>query len=87
MPFKAAKKRNVGALTLVALACGLISIVLAYFVSAGGIALGAVGLLVGGYSINAVRIVKPANEKLLVIASGAGLLLAMVGFILGFAYL
>jgi len=46
-----------------------------------------VGLIVGGYAINAVRIVKPVNQNVLMVASAAGLLLSMIGFILGFANL
>ncbi|MDN5357725.1 MAG: zinc-ribbon domain-containing protein [Candidatus Methanomethylophilaceae archaeon] len=87
MPFRAAKKRNVNALASAVLICGVLSIFLAFLTAFAGIALGAVGLLIGGYAINAVRIVKPDNEKILVVAAAAGLLLSMVGFILGFAYI
>lgn len=87
MPFKAAKKRNVNVLACAVLACGALSIVLAFFTAFAGIALGAVGLLIGGYAINAVRIVKPDKEKVLMVAAAAGLLLSMVGFILGFAHI
>jgi predicted nucleic acid-binding Zn ribbon protein len=86
MPFRAAKKRNVNVLSLGVLACGVLSIVLAFFVAIAGAAVGAVGLIVGGYAINAVRIVKPSNQKVLMVAA-AGLLLSMIGFILGFANL
>lgn len=85
MPFRAAKKRNVNALSLAVLACGVVSVALTFFVAIAGAAVGAVGLIVGGYAINAVRIVKPGNQNVLMVASAAGLLLSMVGFILGFA--
>ncbi len=87
MPFRAAKKRNVNTLSLAVLACGVLSVALAFFVAMAGAAVGAVGLIVGGYAINAVRIVKPVNQNVLMVASAAGLLLSMIGFILGFANL
>lgn len=85
MPFRASKKRNVETLSLAVLACGVLSVVLAFYVAIAGAAAGAAGLVVGGYAINAVRIVKPRNQKVLMTASAAGLLLSMIGFILGFA--
>ena len=87
IPYKEPKTRNVNLFSALALLLGIASVALAYFVAAGGAVAGAVGLLVGGYSINAVRLVSPDNKNLLMVLSGAGLLLSVVGFIFGFANL
>ncbi len=87
IPYKGPKNRNVGLLSSLALIIGAVSVILAYFTAVGGAAAGAVGLLIGGYSINAVRLVSPDNRNLLMALSGAGLLLSVVGFIFAFANL
>lgn len=52
-----------------------------------GIVLGGVGLLLGSYSFNTSRAYEASTRNLFVALSAIGLLLAMIGFILGFSSL
>ncbi len=86
IPYVYRKKRSPSTFAYVTLVCGVFSALLLMIVPVASIVLGAVGLTLGGYSINISRISDKKDANLLVVFSAVGLLLSMLGFILGFVY-
>lgn len=81
--------RNPAGLGVLSLIIGVAALFLA--VGSGthliGAGLGAAGLAFGGYAVNYINRVRGISDwKLYLVIGMAGLLLAMIGFILGFSY-
>lgn len=87
VPYVYKRKRNPSTFAYVTIVCGVFSALLLMILPLASIVLGALGLMLGGYSINISRISDKKNANMLVALSAIGLLLSMLGFILGFAYL
>ena len=87
MPYRPPKKRNPLAFALVSLVIGATALVLAFLdgTEIAGLVLGAVGVLLGSYSVNVPRLLNSDNKTLCVSLAGIGLVLSMIGFILGLA--
>ena len=85
VPYRQPKKRNPLAFALVSLAVGAVALVLAFLdgTEIAGLALGAVGVMLGSYSVNVPRLLDSENKMLCVSLAGIGLVLSMIGFILG----
>lgn len=66
---------------------GVSALALLWFVPIASIVLGGVGLLLGSYSFNTSRAYEDSGRTLFIALSAVGLLLAMIGFILGFSSL
>lgn len=86
-PFKAPKERNPLAFAAVALVVGIAAIALAFIDEAeiGAILLGAVGLVLGSYSVNLPRYLNPDNKSLCMALAALGTVLSVFGFIAGLA--
>lgn len=70
----------------VGLIIGVISAVSVYmFDDMIGLIVGAVGLVLGGYSVNLSNHCKTSEKMAFLIMSGIGLALSMIGFMLGLA--
>lgn len=85
IPYKPEKKRNPMAFSAVALVFGVVGALcgfLGQYVVA--IVCGAIGLLLGGYSINLPRLLGSDNASACVAMSAIGLLCGVIGFVLGF---
>lgn len=81
------KKLGVEVFAAVAFIAGIIAAALLYLEPIISIVLGAIGLLIGGYSFNLSRIVEEKNKRALFVAlSAIGILLSMVGFIIGISF-
>lgn len=87
VPYRPPKKRNPLAFALVSLVIGAAGLVLAFLdgTEIAGLVLGAVGVLLGSYSVNVPRLLNSDNKTLCVSLAGIGLVLSMIGFILGLA--
>lgn len=87
VPYRPPKKRNPLAFALVSLVIGAAALVLAFLdgTEIAGLVLGAVGVLLGSYSVNVPRLLNSDNKTLCVSLAGIGLVLSMIGFILGLA--
>lgn len=81
------KKRNPLAFAVLALVVGLVSAILIFVDGAeyGAIGVGAVGLILGSYSVNLPRYLNPNNKSVCMGLATAGVVLSVFGFILGFA--
>ena len=86
VPYVYKRKRNVSTFAFITLTCGILSALLLMIVPVASIALGGLGLMLGGYSFNLSRVADKKNANTLVVISAIGLLLSMLGFILGFVY-
>jgi predicted RNA-binding Zn-ribbon protein involved in translation (DUF1610 family) len=64
---------------------GILAAALVMFQPIASIALGGVGLLLGGYSFNTSRVYDAPSRNMYIAISAIGLLLSMVAFILGFS--
>ena len=87
VPYRPLKKRNPLAFALVSLVIGAVAIVMAFLdgTEIVGLLLGAVGVLLGSYSVNVPRLLDSENKTLCVSLAGVGLVLSMIGFIIGIA--
>jgi hypothetical protein len=76
---------NRSVLSYVALAVGIVAVVLAVMKlsAVGAVAIGAVGLMLGGYSITIPRLMDVPNKNVLVACSAIGLILSVVAFVYG----
>ncbi len=84
VPYVPEKKPNALVYCAAALAIGAVAIILAFTIKGyAAVAVGAVGLIVGGYAINVPRLLNSSNKTLLVAIAGAGLMLSIVGFMFG----
>lgn len=71
-------------LTLLAVVLGVVSILLWYLdIAYGAIALGAVGMVLGGYSMTFSRITEQQNKTMLIVLTGIAICTSVVGFIMG----
>lgn len=88
MPYRAPKKRNPMAFSAVALIVGIVAIALCFVDGAavGGIVVGAIGLVIGSYSVNLPRYLQEGNKGLCMGLAGVGMILSVFGFILGLMY-
>ena len=69
----------------VTLIVGIAAAALAFFESTYmvGTILGAIGLVLGGYSFNVPRLMNAENKKMLMLMSGIGMILSVFAFIYG----
>lgn len=81
------KKRNSLAFAVVSLIVGVIAIALAFVDGAdiGAVIVGAIGMLVGSYSVNLPRYLQDKNKGVCMGLSGIGMILSVFGFIVGLA--
>lgn len=87
--YRAPKKRNPMAFSIVALIIGIVSIALCFVdgASAAAAVIGAVGLVIGSYSVNLPRYLQDCNNKTAYMGiAGVGMILSVFGFILGLMY-
>ncbi len=84
IPYVPERKTNASMYCAIALALGVIASAL-YFMKwyVFAAAVGAIGMVVGGYAINVPRLLNSDNKAVLVTIAGVGLILSMVGFMLG----
>ncbi|MBR4504600.1 MAG: zinc ribbon domain-containing protein [Candidatus Methanomethylophilaceae archaeon] len=85
IPYVPEKKTNAALYSAIALALGVIAAALCMMDNLGyaAAAVGAVGMVVGGYAINVPRLLNSDNKAVLVTIAAIGLILSMVGFMLG----
>lgn len=89
VPYKPPKKRNPMAFSAVALIVGIIAIALCFVgdSSVAAIAIGAVGLVLGSYSVNIPRYMPDCDNKNMYMGiAGIGMILSVCGFMLGLMY-
>ncbi|MBR6205406.1 MAG: hypothetical protein IKQ60_10310 [Candidatus Methanomethylophilaceae archaeon] len=87
IPYVPERKPNALLYCVAAAAIGAVAAVLAFTGnSIAAVAVGAVGLVAGGYSINVPRILNSPNKAPLTVVAGIGLLLSIVGFMLGLSH-
>lgn len=87
VPYVYKKKRNAVTFAFITLMCGMAAALLLMFVPVVSIVLGALGLILGGYSFNLSRIADKRNMSMIITYSAVGLLLSMLAFILGLTYI
>lgn len=81
--YKGEKKRNPLHFSLAAMILGIISLACSLSVSAvGGIAVGMIGMVLSGYSINLPRYIQ-CNKGLCSALSALGIVMNVMGFIMG----
>ncbi len=84
IPYVPEKKPNALLYCGAALAVGVVAIVLAFTVKGyAAAAVGAIGLVAGGYAVNVPRLLNSDNKALLTIVAGIGLMLSMIAFMYG----
>ncbi len=85
--YRPEKKRNPMAFAGVSLVVGVIAIALSLVsgLEAGGIIVGAVGMILSGYSVNLPRYMPDANKGLCTALSGIGIVFSVIGFLVGIA--
>ncbi len=85
IPYIPERKRTAAPYCAAALAIGAVAIILALVVKQGyaAAAVGAVGLVAGGYAINMPRILGGPSKAALTAVAGIGLMLSIVGFMFG----
>lgn len=86
-PFREPRERNPLAFAVAALVVGIVAVALAFVDGAeyGAILVGAVGLVLGSYSVNLPRYLQPENKTTCIGLSAAGAVLSVFGFIAGLA--
>lgn len=84
-PFRKPKERNPLVFSVAAFVIGIVSLALVAIDGAeyGSVAIGAVGLVIGSYSVNLPRYLNPDNKTLCMALAGAGAFLSIIGFIAG----
>ncbi len=84
-PYRKPRERNPLAFSIAALIVGILSVALILVDGAeyGSVAIGAVGLVIGSYSVNIPRYLNPENKSLCMALAGAGTFLSIIGFIAG----
>ena len=77
---------NRGIFSIAALVLGIISVCLVVFnvSSIAAIVLGAIGLMLGGYSFNYSRLANMPNKNAYLACSAVGLIASVAGFMFGF---
>ena len=83
--YRAPKKRNPMAFVVIALVVGVVSVALGFVDGAaiGGVVVGALGLVLGSYSVNLPRYLQDSNKGVCMGLAGVGMILSVFGFILG----
>ena len=78
------KQRNPLAFSAVSFVLGLITMVL-YFVEqpVAAVVVGAVGMVLGGYSVNLPRFIPGSNKTLCMALAALGIMLSIIGFLFG----
>ena len=78
-------RMNRGIFSIAALVLGVVSVCLVAFdvSDIAGLVLGAVGLVLGGYSFNYSRLANHANKNVYLACSAIGLLTSVAGFMFG----
>lgn len=87
VPYVPEKKRNPVAFAAATIVLGVIAIVCAFVEGGELVALivGAVAVVLGGYSMGVVRVVESKHKSVYLVVAAVGLLLGVVGFVMGFA--
>ena len=81
--YKGEKKRNPMQFSTIEIILGAVALVCALGVSAvGGIAVGVIGMVLGGYSVNLPRYIE-CNKSLCTALAAIGIILSIMGFLLG----
>ena len=84
VPYRQKSQRNPLAFAVVSLVIGIAGVACWLAgVGYGAIALGAVGMVIGGYSVNLPRYLEGQNKILCMGMSGAGILLSIFAFMFG----
>lgn len=82
--YRPEKKRNPLAFAGVACLLGILSLATCLTVSgAAGAGLGAIGMVLGGYSVNLPRYIAGSNKALCMSLAGLGIALSVIGFLFG----
>lgn len=83
--YREPKKRNPLAFSAVAVVVGVIALALSFIdgTALAGAVIGAVGLVVGSYSVNLPRYIPDCNRGLCTGLAAVGMVLSVIGFILG----
>ena len=85
IPYVPERKPNAVMFCVLALVIGTAAAVLCMVdgMDIAAIALGAIGMVLGGYAVNLPRLLGGERKGLLTLVAGIGLMLSMIGFMLG----
>lgn len=86
-PYRAPRQRNPLMFSILALVVGAVAVALGFLEASGygGAVVGAVGLVIGSYSVNLPRYLNPENKTLCVALAAVGAVLSVFGFIASLA--